>query len=73
MTNTSQTPEQKEAEIMLRKALTRLSYRTSVAGVKAALALAHWDGLDVPAKVLETIDDMANQKTMSGRKTADNQ
>ena len=57
----------------LRKALTRLSYRTSVAGVKAALALAHWDGLDVPAKVLETIDDMANQKTMSGRKTADNQ
>ena len=73
MTNTSQTPEQKEAEIMLRKALTRLSYRTSVAGVKAALALAHWDGLDVPAKVLETIDDMANQKTMSGRKTADKQ
>ena len=51
------TPEQ-EAEIRLREALRRLSRETSVAGVKAALALAHWDGLDVPNKVLETIKDM---------------
>ena len=38
-----------------------------------SLALAQWDGLDVPNKVLETIDNMDNQETMSGRKTADNQ
>ena len=62
-----------EAEIRLRRALMRLARETSVAGVKAALALAHWDGLDVPNKVLETIDDMANQETMSGRQTANNQ
>ena len=41
--------------------------------VKAALALAHWDGLDVPAKVLETIDSMDKQETMSGPETVDNQ
>ena len=73
MTNTSQTPEQEEAEIRLRTALTRLSRRTSVAGVKAALALAHWDGLNVPNKVLETIDNMDKQETMSERETVDNQ
>ena len=62
-TTPRRTPEQ-EAEIRLREALRRLSRETSVAGVKAALALAHWDGLDVPNKVLETIKDM---------ETADNQ
>ena len=56
-TTPRRTPEQ-EAEIRLREALRRLSRETSVAGVKAALALAHWDGLDVPNKVLETIKDM---------------
>ena len=52
-----------EAEIWLRTALKRLARETSVAGVKAALALAHWDGVDVPNKVLETIDNMDNQET----------
>ena len=72
MTNASRTPEQ-EAEIRLRKTLRHLAGQASVAGVKAALALAHWDGLDVPTKVLETINSMDKQETMSGRETADNQ
>ena len=72
------TPEQEaeraeRAEMGLRNALRHLSRESSVAGVKAALALAHWDGLDVPAKVLETIDSMDKQETMSGPETVDNQ
>ena len=63
--------EAERAEMELRRALRRLSREKSVAGVKAALALAQWDGVDVPNKVLETIEDMANQETMSGRETAD--
>ena len=73
MTTTSRTPEQEEAEIWLRTALKRLARETSVAGVKAALTLAQWEELDVPNKVLETIDNMDKQETMSGRETADNQ
>ena len=65
--------EAKRAEMELRRALRRLSREKSVAGVKAALALPQWDGVDVPNKVLETIEDMANQETMSGRETADSQ
>ena len=65
MTNTSRTPkeEAERAEMGLRNALRRLSRESSVAGVKAALALAQWDGIDVPNKVLETINDMDNQET----------
>ena len=53
MTTTSRTPEEEaaraeRAEMELRRALRRLSRESSVAGVKAALALAQWDGLDVP-------------------------
>ena len=55
------------AELRLRKALGRLANQGSVAGVKAALALAQWDGFEVPPKVLETINDMDSQET------ADNQ
>ena len=55
------------ADIRLRKALMRLSRESSVAAVKAALALVHWDGVDVPSKVLEIIDDMDSEKA------ADNQ
>ena len=78
MTTTSRTPEEEaaraeRAEMELRRALRRLSRESSVAGVKAALALAQWDGLDVPYKVLETIDNMDKQETLSGRETADNQ
>ena len=40
----------------------RLSHESSVAGVKAAVALVHWDGVDVPSKVLEIINDMDNKK-----------
>ena len=65
--------EAERAEMELRRALRRLSREKSVAGVKAALALAQWDGVDVPNKVLETIEDMANQETMSGRETASSQ
>ena len=46
------------ADIRLRKALMRLSHESSVAAVQAAVALVHWDGVEVPAKVLETINDM---------------
>ena len=74
------TPEQEaeraeRAEMGLRNVLRHLSRESSVAGVKAALALAHChlDGLDVPAKVLETIDSMDKQETMSGPETVDNQ
>ena len=38
----------------------RLANERSVAGVKAALALAQWDEVDVPTKVLLTIKDMEN-------------
>ena len=46
------------AELRLRKALGRLANQTSVVGVKAALALAQWDGVDVPTSVSLTIGDM---------------
>lgn len=36
----------------------RLANERSVAGVKAALALVEWDGVEVPSKVLEIINDM---------------
>ena len=49
------------ADIRLRKALMRLSRESSVAGVKAAVALVHWDGVEVPAKVLEIINDIETQ------------
>ena len=52
------------AENRLREALLRLANLGSVVGVKAALALAQWDGVDVPTKVLLTIKDI---------ETADNQ
>jgi hypothetical protein len=58
MTNTSRTPEQEEAVLRLRRALLSLADQESVVGVKAALALAHWDGVDVPRKVMETINNM---------------
>ena len=72
MTTTSRTPEEEaaraaRAEMELRRALKRLAGERSVAGVKAALALAQWDGVDVPHKVLEIINDMDSQET------ADNQ
>ena len=72
MTTTSRTPEEEaaraeRAEMGLRNALRRLSRESSVAGVKATLALAQWDGVDVPTKVLETINDIHSQET------ADNQ
>ena len=51
----------------LRKALKRLTRKASVTGVTAALALAQWDGVDVPLNVLETIANMDNLET------ADNQ
>ena len=78
MTTTSRTPEEEaaraeQAEMELRRALRRLSRESSVAGVKAALALAQCEELDVPKKVLETINDMDSQETMSGRETANNQ
>ena len=47
-----------EAEIWLRTAPKRLARETSVVDVKAALALAHWDGVDVPRKGMETINNM---------------
>ena len=47
----------------LRKALRRLARgSSSVAGVKAALALALWDGVDVPLNVLDTIANMDSKK-----------
>ena len=78
MTTTSRTPEEEaaraeRAQMELRRALKRLARETSGAGVKAALALTQWEELDVPNKVLETIDDMDKQETLSGRETADNQ
>ena len=41
----------------------RLSRDPSVAGVKAALALVEWDGVEVPSKVLEIINDMDSGET----------
>ena len=65
MTTAPRTPEEKSerAELELRRALRRLSLEASVAGIRAALALALWDGVDVPTKVLKTINDMDNQGT----------
>ena len=63
MTNTSRTPKQEEAALRLRRALLSLADQESVVGVKAALALAQWDGVGVPSKVLEIINNMDNQKT----------
>ena len=54
----------KRAEFRLREALLRLADQGSVLGVKAALALAQSDGVDVPTNVLFTIKEM---------ETADNQ
>ena len=50
------------ADIRLRKALMHLSHESSVARVKAAVALVHRDGVDVPSKVLEIINDIDNKK-----------
>ena len=61
MTTPPRTPEQ-EAELRLRMALGRLADQVSVVGVKAALALAQWDGFEVPNKVLEIINDMESQE-----------
>ena len=48
-------------ETRLRTALRRLSYERTEAGVKAALALALWDGVDVPQDVRDVIDSMGGQ------------
>ena len=50
-------------ETRLRTALRRLSNQRPVteAGVKAALALALWDGVDVPQGVRDVIDSMGGQ------------
>ena len=48
-------------ETRLRTALRRLSNQRSEAGVKAALALALWDGVDVPQDVRDVIDSMGGQ------------
>ena len=40
----------------------RLSRERSVAAVKAAVALVEWDGVEVPSKILEIIDDMDSQE-----------
>ena len=51
-----------EADIRLRKALMHLAQGNSVAAVKAALILAEWDGVEVPSKVKEMINDMDSEK-----------
>ena len=50
-----------EQEARLRQALRRLSRESTEAGVKAALALALWDGVDVPQDVRDVIDSMGGQ------------
>jgi hypothetical protein len=39
----------------------RLSNQRTESGVKAALALALWDGVDVPQDVRDVIDSMGGQ------------
>ena len=48
-------------ETRLRTALRRLSNQRTEASVKAALALALWDGVDVPQDVRDVIDRMGGQ------------
>ena len=48
-------------ETRLRTALMKLSNLRTEAGVKAALALALWDGVDVPQDVRDVIDRMGGQ------------
>ena len=50
-----------DSEARLRRALMRLSNERTEAGVKAALALALWDGVDVPQDVRDVIDSMGGQ------------
>ena len=50
-----------DSETRLRRALMRLSNERTEAGVKAALALALWDGVDVPQDVRDVIDRMGGQ------------
>ena len=50
-----------EQEARLRQALRRLSRKSTEVGVKAALALALWDGVDVPQDVRDVIDSMGGQ------------
>ena len=48
-------------ETRLRTALRRLSNQRTEASVKAALALALWDGVDVPQDVRDVIGRMGGQ------------
>ena len=48
-------------ETRLRTALRRLSNQRTEASVKAALALALWDGVDVPQDVRDVIGSMGDQ------------
>ena len=52
-----------DSETRLRTVLMRLSDQRPVteSGVKAALALALWDGVDVPQDVRYVIDSMGGQ------------
>ena len=50
-----------DSETRLRRALMRLSNERTESGVKAALALALWDGVDVPQDVRDVIDSMDGQ------------
>ena len=52
-----------DSETRLRTVLMRLSNQRPVteSGVKAALALALWDGVDVPQDVRDVIDSMGGQ------------
>ena len=52
-----------DSETRLRTVLKRLSGQRPVteSGIKAALALALWDGVDVPRDVRDVIDSMGGQ------------
>ena len=50
----------------------RLSRDGSVAAVKAAVALVHWDGVDVPSKVLEIINDTESQEPLNSQAEEEN-
>ena len=50
-----------DSETRLRKVLMRLSNERTESGVKAALALALWDGVGVPQDVRDVIDSMGGQ------------
>ena len=50
-----------DSETRLRRALMRLSNERTESGVKAALALALWDGVDVPQDVRDVIGSMGDQ------------